>query len=39
MLSSHHYSKPVDIWSCGATFYELITGKPLFEAKNYLDLV
>lgn len=39
MLDSQHYSKAVDIWSVGCTFYELITGKPLFKAPNYLDLV
>lgn len=39
MLASQKYSTAVDIWSVGCTFYELITGKPLFQAKNYLELV
>ena len=39
MLSSQKYTTHVDIWSVGCSFYELITGKPLFQAKNYLELV
>merc|ERR1711884_474250 len=39
MLSSQKYTTAVDIWSIGCSFYELITGKPLFKAKNYLELV
>ena len=39
MLSSHKYTHAVDIWSAGCTFFELIKGTPIFQAKNYLDLV
>ena len=39
MLSSHKYTHAVDIWSVGCTFFELIKGTPLFQPKNYLDLV
>lgn len=39
MLDSQNYTKSVDVWSIGCTFYELITGKTLFKARNYLELV
>lgn len=39
MLSNQKYSTAVDIWSIGCSFFELITGKPQFQAKNYLELV
>ena len=39
MLDSQHYSEGVDIWAAGCTFYELMTGKPLFKCKHYLDLI
>jgi serine/threonine protein kinase len=29
----------VDVWSVGCTVYELITGKPLFKAGNYQELI
>lgn len=36
MLSSSHYSKPVDIWALGCTFAELMSRRILFHAPNYL---
>ena len=39
MLSSHAYSKAVDMWSLGCTFAELITGDVLFPGKNYIQQV
>lgn len=39
MLNAQNYQKAVDIWSVGCTIYELVTGKTLFNAKNYLELI
>lgn len=39
MLSSHEYSKAVDIWSIGCTLAELITKKILFKANNYIEAI
>ncbi|KRX01276.1 Protein kinase-like domain [Pseudocohnilembus persalinus] len=39
MLSSHEYSKAVDIWSVGCTLAELLTKKILFKANNYIDQI
>jgi len=36
MLSSHEYSKAVDIWSLGCTLAELVTRKILFKASDYI---
>lgn len=33
------FTQAVDVWSVGCTFYELITGKPLFKAGNYQELI
>ncbi|KAL4432887.1 hypothetical protein ABPG74_014401 [Tetrahymena malaccensis] len=39
MLSSHDYSKAVDIWSLGCTFAELISHQILFKADNYIKQI
>lgn len=37
MLSSHDYSKPVDIWGIGCTFAEIINRNVLFKGSNYIE--
>lgn len=39
MLACHEYSKPVDIWSVGCIFAELIQRKPYFPGDDYIDQV
>ena len=36
MLSSHHYSKKIDVWSVGCAFAELLSKKFLFPGDNYI---
>ena len=36
MLSSHHYSKKIDVWSAGCAFAELLSKKFLFPGDNYI---
>lgn len=37
MLACHEYSKPIDIWSVGCIFAELIQRKPYFPGDDYID--
>mmetsp|Transcript_11926 Transcript_11926/g.1793 ORF Transcript_11926/g.1793 Transcript_11926/m.1793 type:complete len:160 (+) Transcript_11926:205-684(+) len=37
MLSSHEYTKAVDIWSLGCTFGEMLAKKVLFPGANYIQ--
>ena len=39
MLACHAYSKPVDVWSIGCIFAELILRKPYFPGNDYIDQV
>ena len=36
MLSSHHYSKKIDVWSVGCAFAELLSKKFMFPGDNYI---
>lgn len=37
LLCGKEYSTPIDIWSVGCIFAELITMNPLFPGKNEMD--
>jgi tRNA A-37 threonylcarbamoyl transferase component Bud32 len=39
MLACHEYSKPIDVWSVGCIFAELIHRKPYFPGDDYIDQV
>ena len=39
MLSSHEYSKAVDIWSGGCSFAEIMSGKILFPGQHYIEQI
>jgi hypothetical protein len=39
MLACNEYSKPVDVWSVGCIFAELILRKPYFPGDDYIDQV
>ncbi|KAL7418383.1 hypothetical protein Q5752_006841 [Cryptotrichosporon argae] len=37
MLSNRHYTTAIDVWSIGCILAELLSGKPLFKGKDYVD--
>ena len=37
LLGSTHYSTPLDVWSTGCIFAEMITGRPLFAGDSEID--
>ncbi|XP_028400339.1 mitogen-activated protein kinase 1-like [Dendronephthya gigantea] len=37
MLNSKGYSKAIDVWSVGCILAEMLSNKPLFPGKHYLD--
>lgn len=39
MLSSHEYSRKVDIWSAGCSFAEVLSGKILFPGQHYIEQI
>jgi serine/threonine protein kinase len=39
MLSSHEYSKAVDMWSAGCSLAEIMSGRVLFPGQHYIEQV
>jgi mitogen-activated protein kinase 1/3 len=39
MLACHEYSKPIDLWSVGCIFAELLGRKPFLAGDDYIDQV
>lgn len=39
MLACHEYTKPIDVWSVGCIFAELLNRKPYFPGEDYIDQV
>lgn len=37
MLACHQYTKPIDVWSVGCIFAELLARKPYFPGEDYID--
>ncbi|KAJ9576907.1 hypothetical protein L9F63_006525, partial [Diploptera punctata] len=37
LLGCHKYSCPIDMWSIGCIFSEMVTGKPLFRGDSEID--
>jgi len=37
LMGSRKYSTPIDIWSAGCIFAEMVTGRPLFPGSNVND--
>lgn len=38
-LSIQGYTKSMDMWSVGCILAEMVSNRPLFPGKNYLDQV
>lgn len=37
LLGSQYYSTPVDLWSVGCIFSEMVTKRPLFPGDSEID--
>ena len=39
MLGAKQYSPAIDMWSLGCVFFELVTGKPLFQGRSEIEVL
>jgi cell division cycle 2-like protein len=39
LLGAEVYSTPVDLWSVGCIFAELLLDQPIFQARNETELI
>jgi cyclin-dependent kinase 2 len=39
LLNAHYYGTPVDIWSIGCIFAEMVTGAPFFNGNTQIDML
>ena len=39
LLGGKHYSSPVDLWSAGAIFGEMVNMRPLFPGESEIDQI
>ena len=37
LMAQQHYSTPIDVWSIGCIFIEMVTGRPLFPGDSEVD--